>query len=102
MLRLMSCLQQVDRELPWTITTANRFCSISTTPLLVDSDGAISEADDVLQWAVKTREPGHTFILVDELGKIVWIQDYGIPENRGVMYVPVEELVLEIKNNLGN
>ena len=73
---------------------------ISTTPLLVDADGAISDAYDVLQWAVKTGEPGHTFILVDEQGQVVWIQDYGAPENRGVMYVPVEELVLEVKNHL--
>lgn len=73
---------------------------INSTPLLTDTDGAISESYDVLQWAVKTGEPGHTFILVDENGKVVWIQDYGTPENRGVMYVPVEELVLEVKNHL--
>ncbi len=73
---------------------------ITNTPLLTDADGAISEAYDVMQWAVKTGEPGHTFILLDDQGNIVWIQDYGAPENRGVMYVPVEELVLEVQKHL--
>ncbi|MBC8331482.1 MAG: hypothetical protein H8E28_05830, partial [Anaerolineae bacterium] len=52
------------------------------------------------QWAVATGEPGHTFVLVDADGKIAWIQDYGAPQNRGVMYVPVEELVSEITSHL--
>ena len=75
---------------------------IQNTPMLVDADHAVSEAYDVLQWAVGTGEPGHTFILVDENGKIVWIQDYGHPENRGVMYVPVDELTQEVSSHLGN
>jgi alkyl hydroperoxide reductase subunit AhpC len=69
-------------------------------PLLTDEDQTVSKDFDVLQWAVASGEPGHTFVLVDENGKVVWIQDYGAPENRGVMYVPVEELVMEIKNHL--
>ena len=69
-------------------------------PLLTDRDHSVSEDFDVLQWAVASGEPGHTFVLVDENGKVVWIQDYGAPENRGVMYVPVDELVMEIKNHL--
>jgi peroxiredoxin len=69
-------------------------------PLLTDGDHTISEAYGVLQWAVDSGEPGHTFVLVDREGKISWIQDYGAPENRGVMYVPVEELVGEIKSRL--
>jgi peroxiredoxin len=69
-------------------------------PLLSDVDRSVSEAYGVLQWAVKSGEPGHTFVLVDEQGDAVWIQDYGAPENRGVMYVPVEELVGEIKAHL--
>ena len=69
-------------------------------PLLTDEDQTVSMDFDVLQWAVASGEPGHTFVLVDENGKVVWIQDYGAPENRGVMYVPVEELVMEIKNHL--
>lgn len=73
---------------------------ISSVPLLVDGDQSVSEAYDVLQWAVKTGEPGHTFILVDGDGEIAWIQDYGAPENRGVMYVPVDELVAEINKRI--
>lgn len=72
----------------------------SSVPLLVDSQHTVSEAYDVLQWAVKTGEPGHTFILIDDSGNIAWIQDYGAPENRGVMYVAVEELILEVKDHL--
>ena len=69
-------------------------------PLLTDEDQTVSKVFDVLQWAVASGEPGHTFVLVDENGKVVWVQDYGAPENRGVMYVPVDELVMEIKNHL--
>ena len=69
-------------------------------PLLSDEDHSVSEAYGVLQWAVASGEPGHTFVLVDETGKVVWIQDYGAPENRGVMYVPVDELVREIRTHL--
>ena len=34
-------------------------------PMLVDADRSVSRTYDVLQWAVGTGEPGHTFILVD-------------------------------------
>lgn len=70
------------------------------TPMLSDNEHTVSTAYDVLQWAVATGEPGHTFVLVDADGKIAWIQDYGAPQNRGVMYVPVEELVSEITSHL--
>ena len=73
---------------------------IVDVPMAVDSEGDVSSAFDVLQWAVGTGEPGHTFILVDRGGKIVWIQDYGAPENRGVMYVEPYELVSEIRAHL--
>ena len=69
-------------------------------PMLVDLDRSVSEQYDVLQWAVGTGEPGHTFILIDENGDIVWIQDYGAPENGGRMYVPVEELTKYIQQSL--
>lgn len=69
-------------------------------PLLTDTDHSVSEAYGVLQWAVATGEPGHTFVLVDKTGQVIWIQDYGAPENRGVMYVPVEELVAEVGSRL--
>ena len=69
-------------------------------PLLTDADHSVSAGYDVLQWAVGSGEPGHTFILVDGAGKVAWIQDYGHPDNRGVMYVPVDELVMEIAKHL--
>lgn len=74
--------------------------NIRSVPMLIDADGSVSEAYDVLQWAVATGEPGHTFVLVDEEGKITWIRDYGAPENGGVMYVPVEDLARQIESAL--
>jgi peroxiredoxin len=73
-----------------------------TAPMLVDTERSVSETYDVLQWAVGTGEPGHTFILVDADGKLAWIRDYGAPENGGVMYVPVEELTAQIGQSLEN
>ena len=69
-------------------------------PMLVDADQLVSKQYDVLQWAVGTGEPGHTFILVDGNGDIVWIRDYGAPENGGQMYVPVDELTKYIQQSL--
>jgi peroxiredoxin len=71
-----------------------------SVPMLMDTDHEVSEAYGVLQWAVASGEPGHTFTLVDDSGKVVWLQDYGAPQNGGVMYVPVDELVGHIKENL--
>lgn len=65
-------------------------------PMLVDADKRVSTQYDVLQWAAASGEPGHTFVLVDGAGKIVWIRDYGAPENGGTMYVPVNELTQQI------
>lgn len=70
---------------------------ITAVPMLSDGDHSVSEAYGVLEWAVGSGEPGHTFALVDEDGRLVWLQDYGAPENRGVMYVPVEELTREVR-----
>lgn len=69
-------------------------------PMLVDANRQISEQYDVLQWAVGTGEPGHTFILVDAEGQIAWIRDYGAPENGGLMYVPVSELTAQMRSAL--
>ena len=73
---------------------------ITSIPMLSDPDKEVAGAYGVLQWAVATGEPGHTFVLVDKQGQIAWIQDYGAPENRGVMYVPVEELTQEVRAHL--
>lgn len=70
------------------------------TPMLVDADRSVSEEYGVLQWAVGTGEPGHTFVLVDGEGQIAWERDYGAPENGGLMYVPSQELVDQIDEAL--
>jgi peroxiredoxin len=72
-----------------------------TVPLLSDPDKKVSAAYGVLKWAVATGEPGHTFILVDKTGTVLWIRDYGAPQNGGVMYVPVNDLVQQIRAHLG-
>jgi peroxiredoxin len=71
-----------------------------TIPMLSDSAGTVSQAYGVLEWAVASGEPGHTFVLVDKDGEVAWVQDYGSPENRGVMYVPVDEIVAEVRAHL--
>ena len=71
-----------------------------TIPMLSDGAGTVSQAYGVLEWAVASGEPGHTFVLVDKDGEVVWVQDYGSPENRGVMYVPVDEIVAEVRAHL--
>jgi peroxiredoxin len=73
---------------------------ITEIPMLVDENRSVSREFGVLKWAVGTGEPGHTFILVDSKGKIAWIQDYGAPENGGIMYVPVGELTQEVSDRL--
>lgn len=74
---------------------------ISDVPMLVDSSHEVAKAYDVLKWAVASGEPGHTFILVNAEGKIAWIRDYGAPNLADrTMYVPVNDLVSQIKANL--
>ncbi|HSQ37614.1 MAG TPA: redoxin domain-containing protein [Acidimicrobiia bacterium] len=73
---------------------------VGPTPLLSDPDGSASEAYDVLQWAVATGQPGHTFVFVDRDGEVVWIRDYGAPENRGVMYVETFEVASKVAEAL--
>jgi len=73
---------------------------VNGVPLASDPDKKVSEAYDVLKWAVATGEPGHTFILVNEDGTIGWIRDYGAPQNGGLMWVPPQELVQQIQASL--
>jgi peroxiredoxin len=65
------------------------------TPVLSDGDNRVATAYGVMRWAMGS-EPGHTFVLVDERGRILWLRDYGAPQNGGLMYVTPEELVPEI------
>ena len=71
---------------------------VGATPLLTDTDQSVSAAYDVLQWAVATGEPGHTFILVDERGKIAWIRDYGVLEKS--MYADPFEIANQVRDSL--
>ena len=79
----------------------DRQYGLENVNMLVDADHEVSEAYDVLQWAVGSGEPSHTFILVDADGKIAWIRDYGSPKlDNPVMYVPPEELISQIQDSL--
>ncbi|MBT8212967.1 MAG: peroxiredoxin family protein [Acidimicrobiia bacterium] len=93
-------LVSIAFDSPEVLSAAGQEYGVGPTPLLSDPDGSVSEAYDVLQWAVATGEPGHTFVLVDRDGKIAWIQDYGAPENRGVMYVETFEIAREVADAL--
>ena len=71
---------------------------IRGVPLLSDTDHEVSEAYGVLQWAVDTGEPGHTFVLVDAEGTIAWVRDYGAPDNPDrTMYVEPRDIVDQVK-----
>jgi hypothetical protein len=78
--------------------TARATFGIGDTPMLVDADGAVSTDYGVLEWAVATGEPGHTFVLVDPDGEGAWIRDYGVLESS--MYVPTAELVQQVSEAL--
>ena len=93
-------LVSIAFDSPEVLSAAGAKYGVGPTPLLSDPDGSVSEAYEVLQWAVATGEPGHTFVLVDQDGRIAWIQDYGAPENRGVMYVETSEIATEVARAL--
>lgn len=63
------------------------------TLVLSDIENDTADAYDVMRWQAATGEPGHTFILVDDRGKIALIKDYGALENGGIMYVAPDEIV---------
>jgi peroxiredoxin len=79
-----------------------RALGITSVPMLSDTEHAVSQAYDVLQWAIASGEPGHTFVLVDADGRIAWIQDYGAPDNPNrTMYVPLAELTQKVGEAVG-
>ncbi len=67
--------------------------------VLSDADNGVATSFGVMRWAVGT-EPGHTFVLIDEAGDVAWLQDYGAPENGGVMYVLPHEVVRQVREHL--
>jgi peroxiredoxin len=68
--------------------------------VLSDEGNGVATSYDVMQWRAATGEPGHTFVLVNEAGKIAWVKDYGAPEHGGVMWVDPDELVRELEPHL--
>jgi peroxiredoxin len=92
-------LVNVGTDSPQDLERAARNYGI-TTPLLSDQNREMSRAFGVLQWAMPSGEPGHTFVLIGKDGRVKWIQDYGAPQNGGLMYVPVADLLRAIKTAL--
>jgi peroxiredoxin len=71
-----------------------------TVPMLVD-DGSVTRLYGADKFALPDGEPSHTFILVDETGKLVWTKDNGAPNNPNrTMYVEVAEIVRYIEEAL--
>jgi peroxiredoxin len=70
-------------------------------PLLSDPGAKVANEYGVMQWAMG-NEPGHTFVLVDKSGRVVWLRDYGAPDHGGLMYVEPSALVPEIAKHEKN
>jgi peroxiredoxin len=66
-----------------------------TTPTLSDPGNVVASRYGVMRWGMPSNEPGHTFVLIDDAGKVAWVKDYGAPEHVGLMYVPPDELATE-------
>lgn len=71
-----------------------------TTPMLSDIGAKVSTTYGVMQWMMPSGEPGHTFVLIDEQGKVLLIKDYGALEHGGAMYVTPRDLVALISRHL--
>jgi len=68
-----------------------------TVPMLVDANGQVTTEYDVMRYALENGEPSHTFVLVNAAGEIVWLKDYGAPDNPNrTMYVNIDELYREV------
>lgn len=94
-------LVSIARDSTGVLAEEARRLGITEVPLLSDPTLEVSQAYNVLQWAIENGEPSHTFVLVDKKGEIVWIKDYGAPDNPNrTMYVPVSEIVQFVEENL--
>ncbi len=68
-----------------------------TTPVLADTTLAVSKAYQANRYGMMGDSmDGHTFVLVGPDGKIQWRADYG-GAPKYTMYVPVKQLVAELK-----
>jgi hypothetical protein len=71
-----------------------------TVPMLVD-DGSVTKLYGADKFALAGGEPSHTFALVSANGELIWLKDYGAPDNPDrTMYVEVDELVNYIEQEL--
>ena len=71
-----------------------------STPVLSDADLAVSKAYDTNSYGMMGRSRnGHSFIVVDKDGKILWRADYG-GAPKYTMYVPVVNLVADLRQGL--
>ncbi len=80
---------------------------IEPASLISDPYNRVADQYGVMRWRVPpsadvdSAEPGHTFVLVDQDRTVVWIRDYGAPENGGLMYVPPEDLMRDMRGAIG-
>lgn len=71
-----------------------------STPVLSDPDLAVSRAYDANSYGMMGRSRnGHTFIVLDKGGRILWRADYG-GAPKYTMYVPVKNLVADLQEGL--
>lgn len=71
-----------------------------STPVLSDPDLGVSKAYDTNRYGMMGRNyNGHTFILLDKDGKILWRADYG-GAPKYYMYVPVANLIGDLREGL--
>jgi peroxiredoxin len=68
--------------------------------VLSDEGNEVAEKYDVMRWQAATGEPGHTFVLIDESGRVAWVKDYGAPENGGIMYVVPDEIIRQLRDQV--
>ncbi len=67
---------------------------ITGVPLLTDADTRVSQSYDVMQYALDSGEPSHTFVLVGADGNVLWVKDYGAPDDPDrTMYVEPAEII---------
>src|SRR5437867_8527330 len=68
-------------------------------PVLSDAENRVANTYGVMRWRMG-NEPGHTFVLIDSDGRVIWVRDYGAPEHGGIMYVKPSELTDAIATHL--
>lgn len=65
-------------------------------PMLADENLAVAGRYGVLRWAMGNGEPGHTFVLVGQDGRVKGIKDYGGRGNGMLMYVEPSRIYKDI------